>query len=111
MHDNGLANISCYSSYRHEKEVLINVFNVFKILSVHSAVNAFKKVIHTIVLEYGSIKPVEEKVQKSEQLLDAEFFYFENKKELKKAREALEKDKQEMTVEGYEKLAALLPKA
>ena len=58
MHDNGLANISCYSSYRHEKEVLINAFNVFKILSVHSAVNSFNIVIHTIVLEYGSIKPV-----------------------------------------------------
>ena len=39
-------------------------------------------VIHTIVLEYGSIKPVEQKVQKSEKLLDAEFFYFENRKEL-----------------------------
>ena len=58
-------------------------------------------VIHTIVLEYGSIKPIEEKVQKSEKLLDAEFFYFENQKVLEKAREALEKNKQEMTTEGY----------
>jgi hypothetical protein len=111
MHDNGLANISHYSFYRFEKEVLINAFNVFKILSLHSDVHDNNMIIHTIVLEYGSIKPVQKKVQKSEQLLDAEFFYFENREELKKAREALEKNKQEMTAEGYQKLAALLPKA
>ena len=91
MHDNGLANISRYSFYRFEKEVLINAFNVFKILSLHSAVHDGSIAIHTIILEYGSIKPVEEKVRKSEQLLDAYFFYFENQKELKKAKEALEK--------------------
>ena len=111
MHDNGFANISFYSFYRFEREVLINAFNVFKILSLHSAVHDDNMVIHTIALEYGSIKPVEEKVQKSEKLLDAEFFYFENMKELKKAREDLEKNKKEMTIEGYQKLAALLPKA
>ena len=71
VHDNGLANISRYSFYRFEKEVLINAFNVFKILCVDSAVHDDNMVIHTIVLEYGSIKPVEEKVQKSERLLDA----------------------------------------
>jgi hypothetical protein len=111
MHDNGFANISRYSFYRFEKEVLINAFNVFKILSLHSAAYEDNMIVHTIVLEYGSIKPVEEKVQKSEQLLDAEFFYFEKRNELKKAREVLEKNKQEMTVEGYQKLAELLPKA
>ena len=91
-HDNGFANISPYSFYRHEKEVLINTFNVFKILSLHSAAHD-NIVIHTIALEYGSIKPVEKKVQKSEQFLDAEFFYFENQKKLEKAREALENNK------------------
>ena len=110
MHDNGFANISPYSFYRFEKEVLINAFNVFKILSLDSTVYD-SMMVHTVFLEYGSIKPVEEKVKKSEKLLDAEFFHIENCKELQKARVALEKNKEEMTEAGYEKLAALLPKA
>jgi hypothetical protein len=71
IHDNGLANISRYSIYRCEREVLINAFNVFKILSLHSTVDDNKMIIQTLRLEYGSIKKVEEKVQKSEKLLDA----------------------------------------
>ena len=81
-YDNGFANISHYSFYHFEKEVLINTFNLFKILFLHSTVHDNKMMFHTIALEYGSIKPIEKKVQKSEQLLDAEFFYWENCKEL-----------------------------
>ena len=110
-HDNGFANISHYSFYHFEKEVLINTFNVFKILSLHSTVHDGDMVIHTVFLEYGSIKQVEEKVQKSEKLLDAEFFQVENSKELQKAKMILKIKKKEMTVKGYEQLAALLPKA
>ena len=33
MLDNGFAHISYYSEHEHEREVLVNAFNVFKILS------------------------------------------------------------------------------
>ena len=111
MHDNGFAHISHYSDHPFEKEVLVNAFNVFKILSMDSTLEENEMMTHTVHLQYGSLKPVEEKVQKSERLLDAEFFLNENCKELKKARKALEINKDKMTVEWYEKLAPLLPKA
>lgn len=68
--------------------------------------------IHTIRLQYwGGIKEVEKKVQKSEQLLDAEFFHIQNINKLKKADEALENNRNKMTADGFEKLANYLPKA
>ena len=75
MHDNGFAHISYYSVHRSEREVLFNAFNVFKILNFYPSFDDDKKVVfHTIHLEYGSIKKIEDKVQKSENLLEAEFF-------------------------------------
>jgi hypothetical protein len=42
--------------------------------------------IHSTHLEYGSIKPIEEKVKKSERLLDAEFVWRLNIEELQRAK-------------------------
>ena len=68
LFDNGFAHITNFSSNQIEKEVLINAFNVFKILGVS------KKDRYKVYLEYGSIKSVEEKVlKKSDDLIDEEF--------------------------------------
>ena len=77
-YDNGFAHISPYSEHPSEKEVLVNIFNVFKILSFYSTMADDGKVIYIVHLEYGSLKPVEEKVKKSEMLLDAEFVHIKN---------------------------------
>jgi hypothetical protein len=72
MYDNGFAKKSSFSEHPTEKEVLVNALNVFKIISVDSNFDeTIEKVVHNLHLEYGSIKPVEGKVEKSENLLDA----------------------------------------
>lgn len=51
MHDNGFAHISSLSEHPLEKEVLVNTFNVFKILSLHSVFDEDAEiVIHTLYL-------------------------------------------------------------
>ena len=64
---------------------MINALNVFKILGLRAAQKGEKN--HTVYLEYGSSKAVEEKVKKSEHLLEAEYNYKVNCRDLKKARE------------------------
>ena len=86
--DNGFAKISGFSEEPREREVLVNAFNVFRVLFVHSALEE-EMMSHTICLEYGALKPVEEKVKKSENLLNAEFMWRLNVQELKKAKKAL----------------------
>ena len=62
LYDNGFAHISYYSVHPNEREVLFNAFNVFKIISFYSFFDENKNMmIHTIHLEYGSIKPIEDK--------------------------------------------------
>ena len=73
LYDNGLADISLTSYFSTEKEVLINAFNLFKILSFRKA-NKDEQA-HVLRLEYGSIRGVEEKVKKSEDLLDKEYLW------------------------------------
>ena len=111
MNDNGFAYISKYSEHQSEKEVLINAFNVFKILCIQTAFDeGTDMVIHTVYLQYG-MKQVEEKVKKGERLLDAEYVHIKNGQELKKAKIALETNKDEISKKMYEKLVLLIPKA
>ena len=56
MYDNGFANISLYSEHPHEKEVLVNAFNIFKVLSLSSTLEENEMVVHYVRLQYGSIK-------------------------------------------------------
>ena len=70
MFDNGFAHINRFSVHPNEKEVLINAFNLFKVLSVSSTYEEGKDkneqlIVYTVRLQYGSIKPIEEKVKKS----------------------------------------------
>ena len=104
VQDNGFANISNFSEHSIEREVLVNAFNVFKILSFYSEI-VEDLLVHTLHLEFGSLRPIERKVEKNENLLEAEYFWKMNVKELKLAREKLEDNKAKMTKEGYEKLA------
>lgn len=71
MHDHGFANISGFSEYQREKEVLVNALNVFKISSFHLQIFADDIEVYILRLEHGSIKEIEEKIKKSENLLDA----------------------------------------
>jgi hypothetical protein len=73
MLDNGFADISLTSSFSAEKEVLFNTFNIFKVLSFRKA--KMDEQAHVLHLEYGSIRTVEEKVKKSEDLLDKEYLW------------------------------------
>lgn len=97
IHDNGFANIFSYSVHPSEKEVLVNALNVFKILSLHSSAEDNGMVIHTVHLEYGGVKPVEKKIQKSDRLLDAEYFHLKKCKELEEAKKALEINKDKIS--------------
>jgi hypothetical protein len=63
LFDNGLARISTYSDHISEAEVLVNSFNVFKIKGFQEA--GLDEKAHTVYLEYGSMKLLEEKVKKS----------------------------------------------
>ena len=71
LFDNGFAHISNFSSMSSEEEVLLNAFNVFKILMVSSPKKGEKS--YQVVLEYGSIKSVEEEaLKKSDDLIEEE---------------------------------------
>ena len=83
---------------------------MFKILSLHSE-ESEGFVVHTLRLEYGSLKPLEEKVSKSEKLLDAEYFFMLNREIYSYAKNTLEINREKISEEAYEKLAKLLPKA
>jgi hypothetical protein len=110
--DNGFAHISEYSEHPGEQEILVNAFNVFKVLSFYSNFDKDAEcIIHTITLEYGSLKTVEEKVKKSEQLLDAEYMYQVNLKQLTQAKVKLDVNKEKLSSKIYDQLAELLPKA
>ena len=70
MHDNGFAHISTCSENPNEKEVLFNAFNTFKILSFQIVIiNEVE--VHQMIVEYGGIKQVEDKIRKSENLLES----------------------------------------
>jgi hypothetical protein len=70
LFDNGFAHISRFSSYSNEQEVLLNAFNVFKILKVSPKKG---ERLYRVVLEYGSIKSVEEEaLKKSDDLVEEE---------------------------------------
>ena len=69
--DNGFANISFGSENPREREVLVNPFNTFKVLSFSPMVTDEEMIVHIIFLQYGSLKPIEEKIKKSDKLLDS----------------------------------------
>ena len=94
MIDNGFAHISIFSCHKSEREVLFNAFNVFKIISLHSELDSYSQMmVYKLHLEYGSLKPIEEKVKKSEKLLDSEYMWICNCQELEKAKQALREHK------------------
>jgi hypothetical protein len=96
IYDHGFASIRQFSEHPSEREVLVNAFNVFKILSVNSEVED-EMMVHSVRLEYGSMKQIERKVQKSDNLLEAEYMEKLNLQELKRAKEALEANKNQLS--------------
>lgn len=72
LFDNGFAYITKFSKMPDEKEVLVNAFNVFKILGIKEPSKGDRE--YRVFLEYGSIKRVEEQsLKKSDNLIDEEF--------------------------------------
>ena len=90
MFDNGFAKLSTFSDHTDEKEVLINAFNTFKIADFKAA--GIDEKTHTVFLEYGT-KTVEDKMKKSDHLLEAEYNYKVNCEELMKAKIVLSEKK------------------
>ena len=70
--DHGFAHMRSYSLYPAEKEVLFNAFNLFKIVNLDIRLRNNIELVE-IFLEYGGIKQIEDKVRKSENLLESEF--------------------------------------
>lgn len=99
MFDNGFADLSKISCSPNEEEVLINAFNVFKIKSIIPPKQ--KRQSYQINLEYGSMKVLQEKVKKSDNLLEAEYKYRVNFMELEKAKRLVEEKQAQMSKEGY----------
>jgi hypothetical protein len=106
MFDNGFADISLVSSFFTEKEVLINAFNIFRILSFKKA-NKDEQA-HVLRLEYGSMKVVEDKVKKSEHLLDKEYLWHADFKEISLIKKKLEVNKEWMSKHWHTKLTNIL---
>jgi hypothetical protein len=70
--DHGFAHMSSYSLYPAEREVLFNAFNLFKIVGFGIRLRNNLELLE-ISLEYGGIKQIEDKLRKSENLLESEF--------------------------------------
>jgi hypothetical protein len=59
---------------------LVNAFNIFKIVSYYVETFTEGIEIYILRLKYGCIKEIEEKIKRSENLLDAKYVQVQNKK-------------------------------
>jgi hypothetical protein len=84
--NNGFAKLSTFSDHIDEKEVLINAFNIFKIVGFKQA--GIDEKAHTVYLKYGS-KEVENKMKKRDYLLETEYNHKVNCKALENIKEVL----------------------